>query len=295
MRPMEIFKRIYRKGKRLFTNDEKRNVIKFKKEIWQTDEVSKSFVRGSDSAAIAAADIMDREVNEFFLTRCSVDNKVLDIGCGHGIVSEFLAKNGIQVSAVDISEKLLDAFRLRIQDKNLSIEIKQGDAYNIPYENEIFDVVVARMFLPHFPDWPIVLNEMSRVVKKGGEILVHFSSKENTELGKKIGSMECEFASSPDISNPWKFYAEADEPEIKKVAAYAGLEVMERTPVSFFLHNRIIGYQLGTKRYNAYMKEVEKYFSDEKIRDFVIWFDKEILAHSAPALSHFNIITFKKS
>jgi ubiquinone/menaquinone biosynthesis C-methylase UbiE len=294
MKLMEIIRKIYRKSKRIFTNEEQNNVKKFKKEIWQTEEVSKSFVRGSDSSAVAAADIMDREVNDFFLAHCSIHNKVLDIGCGHGIVSEFLANSGINVSAVDISEKLLDIFRLRIEGKNLPIEIKQGDAYNLPFENEIFDLGVARMFLPHFPDWPVVLKEMSRVVKKGGKLLVHFSSKENTELGKRIGWKECDFASSPNPADPWKYYAETDDHELRKTAAAIGLEVLQRSPVSFFLHNRIIGYQLGTERYNAYMKKAEEFFADEKIRDFVIWFDKEIIANCSPALSHFNIITFKK-
>jgi len=238
---------------------------------------------------------MDREVNELFLAHCSVGQRVLDIGCGHGIVSEYLANKGINVSAVDISEKLLETFRDRIKGKNLSIEIKQGDAYNIPYDNDYFDVVVARMFLPHFPDWPVVLREMSRVTKKGGKLLVHFTSKENTELGKKIGLNECDFASSPRTIDPWRFYAEADEQELKKVASSNGLEISQRLPISFFLHNRIIGYQLGTEQYNAYMKKIEQFLEDEKVREFVVWFDKEVVANSIAAISHFNIITFKKT
>ena len=269
--------------------------MKFKKEIWQTDELSKAFVRGSDASTIVATDIMNREVNEFFLSRCASHDKVLDIGCGHGIVSEYLAERGIRVAAVDISEKLLDEFRLRIKDKELPIEVVQGDAYNIPYEDGKFDTVVARMFLPHFPDWPVVLKEMARVTRAGGQLLVHFSSRENTELGKKIGLRDCHFSSSPDTKDPWQFYAETDGQELKKIAASVGLEVIERTPVSFFIHNRVIGYQLGTEQYNSYMEKVQQFLQDEKVRDFAIWFDKEIISRCSPAFSHFNIITFKKS
>ncbi len=291
---MSIINKIVAKGKSIFKTNDQSDIIKFKKEIWQTDEMSKAFVKGSDSNSVVAAEIMDREVNEFFLAGCSVSDKVLDIGCGHGIVSEFLAENGIHVSAVDISEKLLDEFRSRIKDKNLPVEILKGDAYNIPFNDNTFDTVVARMFLPHFPDWPKVLKEMARVTKKDGKLLVHFSSEENTLLGKQIALKECYFASSPNSSDPWQFYAEANDAELKKISSNLGLEVVSRTPVSFFLHNRIIGYQLGTEGYNEYMTKMQEYLKNEKIRDFAIWFDKEVIAKSNPALSHFNIITFKK-
>ncbi len=237
---------------------------------------------------------MDKEVNEFFLTNCAPHEKVLDIGCGHGIVSEFLADNGINVTAIDISDKLLNEFRERIKNKNLQIKIIRGDAYKIPCPDEEFDVVVARMFLPHFPDWPVVLKEMTRVTKKGGKLLVHFSSKENTDLGKNIKIEECQFASSPDTTNPWNFYAETNQNELKRICKKSGLTIVNRTPVSFFLHNRILGYQLGQKKYDDYMVKMQKYLEDEKVKSFALWFDKEIIANCHPSLSHSNIITFKR-
>lgn len=290
-----MVKKIYRKLKKtLGLVNHKKETINFKKEIWQTDAVSSSFIKGTDASTVVAADIMNREVNEFFLAHCKPTDRVLDIGCGHGVVSEFLAEKGIQVSAVDISEKLLDDLKARTAGKNLPLEIKRGDAYNIPYEAQQFDVIVARMFLPHFPDWPVVLKEMTRTAKKGALLLVHFSSSENTALGKQIGQQDCVFASSPNIADPWKFYAEADTNELQKVCSEVGLQLVDRTPVSFFLHNRILGYQLGTEGYNKYMEDVQEFFKNEAVKNFAIWFDKEIIARCSPALSHFNIITFKK-
>jgi 2-polyprenyl-3-methyl-5-hydroxy-6-metoxy-1,4-benzoquinol methylase len=291
-----MIKKIYRNIKQVLVRQNvKGDTIKFKKEVWQTEAGSTNFIKGTDADSVVAADIMNKEVNEFFLAHCSPKDKVLDIGCGHGIVSEFLAENGIHVSAVDISQKLLDDFSARIAGKNLPIEIKKGDAYNIPYANEQFDVVVARMFLPHFPDWPVVLKEMTRTAKKGALLLVHFSSAENTEIGKRIGIKDCIFASSPNIGDPWTFYAEADTNELTKICTGLGLQLVKRTPVSFFLHNRILGYQLGTEQYNKYMEEVQKHLKDEAVKNFVIWFDKHVIANCSPALSHFNIITFKKN
>ena len=275
-------------------NKNKQKIVKFKKEIWQTDEVSKSFIDGSNASLIPVADNMDREVNEFFLSQCTKEDKILDIGCGHGIVSEFLAEKGLDVTAIDISEKLLTEFRNRIKDKDLKIEIKQGDAYSIPCVNEEFDVVVARMFLPHFPDWPIVLKEMTRVTKKGGKLLVHFPSKENTDFAKKIKITDYEFLANSETNDPRNFYAETDDKELKRVCKKNGLTLINRTPVSFFQDNRILANQLGGELHYKYMTKMENYLKNEEVKNFILWFDKEIIAHCHPALSRSNIIEFKK-
>jgi ubiquinone/menaquinone biosynthesis C-methylase UbiE len=290
-----FLKNNYRKVRNIFSfRYRKRELIQFKKEVWQSKEIAASFIKGSDGSSVIAAEMMDKEVNEFFLAECPAQAKVLDVGCGHGIVSIFLAKHGMRVTAMDISESLLAELNRRIAGLDLPIDVKRGDAYNLPFPEDHFDVIVARMFLPHFPDWPVVLKEMARVTKRGGKLLVHFSSKENTDLGKQIKQAECRFASSPDISNPWTFYAESDSSELKKVAKEIGLEITNRTPVSFFLHNRIIGFQLGTERYNEYMERVQDFMKEEKVKEFILWFDKDIISKCSPALSHFNIITFKK-
>jgi ubiquinone/menaquinone biosynthesis C-methylase UbiE len=293
----KFLKKGYNKAKGILgenNDDKRRSIVQFKKDIWQTEEISRAFVKGSDANMVMAADMMDKEVNEFFLSHCSLEDNVLDIGCGHGVVSEFLAEKGIHVTAIDISEKLLNELGNRISGRNLPIEIKQGDAYHIPAADEVFDIVVARMFLPHFPDWHVVLKEMTRVTKKGGKLLVHFSSKENTDLGKRLALNDCVFGTSPNPNDPWTFYAETDAEELGKVSKNTGLEVIARTPVSFFLHNRLLGYQLGTERYNSYMQKVQEFLKDEKVREFAIWFDKEIIANCTPDFSHFSIITFKK-
>lgn len=272
----------------------KKTIIEFKKDIWQTDEISKAFIKGSDSENVIAAAMMDREVNEFFLASCKPGDAVLDIGCGHGIVSEYLAQNGISVTAADISEKLLDQFRTRIEGKNLPVEIVRADAYKQPFANNRFDVVVARMFLPHFPDWPVVLKEMTRVTKPGGKLLVHFCSAENVAFGKKIGQHDCSFGTTPDTINPWLYYADADDKELRRVATATGLQLVSRTPISFFLGNRIFGYQLGTEAYNRYTKEMESHLKNEQVKEFVHWFDKNITTQFAPVMTYLNIITFVK-
>jgi ubiquinone/menaquinone biosynthesis C-methylase UbiE len=291
----DLLKNYYKATKLVLTSSKKKQkIVGFKKQIWQSDEMANAFVKGSDASEAVAASLMDKEVNEIFLSECVAGNSVLDIGCGHGIVSIFLAQHGMKVTAIDISEQLLDKLRSSISDKNLSIEVKRGDAYDIPCRDNEFDVVVARMFLPHFPDWPKVLKEMTRVTKQGGKLIVHFHSRENTALGKKLAMHDCKFSSSEDITNPFNFSAETDDAELNKVSKQAGLLVNGRTPVSFFLHNRLIGYQLGTEAYGMYMSRMQEFLKDKKIEEFVLWFDKEVIANCSPAYSFSNVIHFEK-
>ena len=118
--------------------DDTERITAFKTEIWQTESISGSFIQGTNESVRGAAYIMNKQVNDYFLEKCTRGDTVLDIGSGHGVVSEYLAMNGMKVTAVDVSEALLEAFSKRISRKNLAIKIKTGDAYNIPCENEEF-------------------------------------------------------------------------------------------------------------------------------------------------------------
>jgi SAM-dependent methyltransferase len=295
MKLKDLLRPYYRAAKNMMNSSKaKKAIVEHKTGLWQTDKWANSFVAGSDADHVVAAALMDKEVNEYFLSECIAGNKVLDIGCGHGIVSTFLAKHNMEVTAVDISEKLLAKLAQSIEGQNLFIEIKRGDAYNIPCPDNYFDIVVARMFLPHFPDWPKVLKEMTRVTKKSGKILVHFNSRENIELARKIKLKDCDFGSSDNIADTSTFNAEADQAELLKVSKQFGLELQGRVPVSFFLYNRILGMQLGTEAYNKYLTDIQERIKDKKVEEFVVWFDKEIISRCHPALSYLNIIKFKK-
>jgi SAM-dependent methyltransferase len=272
-------------------------VKEFKSNFWQSESGAAAFINGTDTETVPAAAAMDAVVNQFFLKHCPAQSKVLDIGSGHGIVSIFLAKHGHAVTACDISQVLLA--ELEKNSQGLNIQIRHGDAYHIPAKDGEFDVVVARMFLGHFPDWPDVLKEMARCCRTGGKLLVHFTSAENADFGHQFGGRYCGFVDNPDladrVANPHNFYAAASREQLDKACAKAGLRLRERAPNTFFLHNRLIGHSLGHDSYQAYQREFSERIKDKAQQDFVIWFERTVVRHLPVWISYYNVVVLEKT
>ncbi len=98
--------------------------------------------------------------------------KVLDVGCGTGVMGLLFAEMGHQVTGVDLSEGMMAKAREKAYAQNLSIELKSGDAEHLPFNDGYFDVVVNRHLLWTLPHPEIALKEWRRVLKDGGVVLI---------------------------------------------------------------------------------------------------------------------------
>lgn len=97
--------------------------------------------------------------------------KILDIGCGAGFLSNFLAKHGYSVSGIDLSsESLKIAERY---DSTQTINYQVGDATQLPFLSESFDAICAMDFLEHVEKPEKVISEISRVLKPKGLFFFH--------------------------------------------------------------------------------------------------------------------------
>lgn len=94
-------------------------------------------------------------------------SSVLDLGCGAALISRELARNGIGVTAVDINENLLS----RIQECP-QVRFLAADGFALSFKTDSFDLVLASEVLEHFQDISGVLDEMKRVLKVRGKILI---------------------------------------------------------------------------------------------------------------------------
>lgn len=94
--------------------------------------------------------------------------KILDIAAGTGSSSKPLVDKGADVIALDFSEGMLSAGRKR----HKNIKFQQGDALNLPFDENTFDVTTISFGLRNTSDTTAALKEALRVTKKSGRIVV---------------------------------------------------------------------------------------------------------------------------
>lgn len=104
------------------------------------------------------------------LARVRAEQRVLDVGCGTGVVAVTAARLGARLTGLDLTPALLERARENAQTAGVEVEWREGDAEDLPFDNAAFDVVVSQfghMFAPR-PD--VAVAEMLRVLKPGGTI-----------------------------------------------------------------------------------------------------------------------------
>ena len=94
------------------------------------------------------------------LARAAAPNKILEVGCGEGYLSAFLAEklpSSVDIEACDLSLEKIPA------DINPRIKLREASAYSLPWPDREFDLVVCCEVLEHLTDPLIALKELSRV------------------------------------------------------------------------------------------------------------------------------------
>ncbi|MFW9877214.1 MAG: class I SAM-dependent methyltransferase, partial [Candidatus Thorarchaeota archaeon] len=105
--------------------------------------------------------------------------KVLDVSSGRGTQSIFYAKKfGVQVTGLDIAEEMIKSAtqNAKIEGVENLTSFKLGDSQNLPFEDNSFDVVINECAVGIPDDSQRVLDEMVRVSKPNGVVIIHEST-----------------------------------------------------------------------------------------------------------------------
>lgn len=101
--------------------------------------------------------------------------RVLDAGCGEGVLSCLLAQQGARVAAIDYSRPNIEAARARARTLGSpcdQIVFETGDAENLPFADGSFDCVVSNHVLEHIPDFRRGIAELHRVTARTAVVAV---------------------------------------------------------------------------------------------------------------------------
>ncbi len=97
--------------------------------------------------------------------------KVIDVGCGGGILSESMAARGAEVTGIDMGKAPLEVARLHLLESGLEVDYAQMSAEQAAERHPgEFDVVTCMEMLEHVPDPAAVIAACARLVKPGGQV-----------------------------------------------------------------------------------------------------------------------------
>ncbi|MFO7275693.1 MAG: bifunctional 2-polyprenyl-6-hydroxyphenol methylase/3-demethylubiquinol 3-O-methyltransferase UbiG [Pseudomonadota bacterium] len=100
-------------------------------------------------------------------------SRVLDVGCGGGLLSEALARAGARVTGIDLAPGMIEIARLHAAEQQLDIDYRVCDADTLARESEgSFDVVTCMEMLEHVPDPAGMVATLARLVRPGGSLFV---------------------------------------------------------------------------------------------------------------------------
>ncbi len=115
-------------------------------------------------------DILVSLVMNLFAVKERQQIKILDLGCGGGNNTYFLAKEGFKTYAIDGAPKGVEITKKRLKQENLNAQCIVGNFKNLPYENDFFNCIIDRasIYCNIWKDIKLIFNEVYRVLKKEG-------------------------------------------------------------------------------------------------------------------------------
>lgn len=196
-------------------------------EHWQMDGTAPELYERYLVPAITshwAGDLLDRVA----LRR---GESVLDIACGTGVVARLAAQRGHagRLVGIDLNTAMLATARTRSAD----IEWLQGSALELPFDENSFDVVLCQLGLQFFPDRPLALKEMVRVLKPGGRAgLSVFSAIERTPAAHALVQALDRYLGAASSRTKRSEHLSCDAREVGAWAKQAGFDVVDVATVN---------------------------------------------------------------
>lgn len=157
--------------------------------------------------------------------------RILDIGCGGGLVSEPMARMGAQVVGVDASARNVEIARIHARQGGLEIDYRAGTAESLQAAGERFDVVLNLEVVEHVADPAAFLASCAALVAPGGAMVVATINRTPQAFALAIVGAEYVLRWLPRGTHRWsKFVRPA---EIAAALRPTGLDLREFAGMSY--------------------------------------------------------------
>jgi 2-polyprenyl-6-hydroxyphenyl methylase / 3-demethylubiquinone-9 3-methyltransferase len=168
--------------------------------------------------------------------------RVLDVGCGGGLLSEGMATRGAQVTGIDLSEKPLGVARLHLLESGRQVDYRMISVESLAAEMPgAFDAVTCLEMLEHVPDPASIVAACSALVRPGGQVF--FSTLNRNPKSYLFAVIGAEYVLRMLPKGTHDFARFIKPSELMRWCKQAGLEPTEVTGMTY---NPLTGrYALG--------------------------------------------------
>jgi 2-polyprenyl-6-hydroxyphenyl methylase / 3-demethylubiquinone-9 3-methyltransferase len=159
--------------------------------------------------------------------------RILDIGCGGGILSEPLARLGAEVVGADPSNANIAAARLHAEEAGVTVDYRETTAEALADAGERFDIVLAMEVVEHVAHVPLFVKRCAEMVKPGGLMVVATLNRTLKSFALAIVGAEYVLGWLPRGTHQWDKFVTPNELEI--ALERSGLRVVNDSGVIYNL------------------------------------------------------------
>jgi 2-polyprenyl-6-hydroxyphenyl methylase / 3-demethylubiquinone-9 3-methyltransferase len=171
--------------------------------------------------------------------------RVVDVGCGGGILSEAMARAGASVLGVDLSQAVLDVAGLHALEGHVDVEYRAIAAEELARESPAgFDLVTCMEMLEHVPDPAATVKALAALAKPGGEVVV--STLNRNPLAFAVAIVGAEYIARALPRGTHDYLKFIRPSELARWGREAGLELRDLTGIAYNPLTRAFRLSRGT-------------------------------------------------
>jgi 2-polyprenyl-6-hydroxyphenyl methylase/3-demethylubiquinone-9 3-methyltransferase len=172
--------------------------------------------------------------------------RVLDVGCGGGILSEAMARRGARVLGIDLAPAVIEVAELHALQAKLALEYRVVAAEALAAEQPAaFDVVTCMELLEHVPDPAMTLEALATLVRPGGAIFA--STLNRTPAAFAVAIVGAEYLARVLPRGTHEYLKFIRPSELARWARAASLELEDLTGISYHPLTRSFGLSSDTR------------------------------------------------
>ncbi|HSI41246.1 MAG TPA: bifunctional 2-polyprenyl-6-hydroxyphenol methylase/3-demethylubiquinol 3-O-methyltransferase UbiG [Xanthobacteraceae bacterium] len=157
--------------------------------------------------------------------------RILDIGCGGGLLSEPLARMGAEVVGIDPAQTNVAVAALHAREAGVAVDYRATTAEALADAGERFDVVLAMEVVEHVADVGLFMRRAAEMVKPGGLMCTATLNRTLKSFALAIVGAEYVLGWLPRGTHDWKRFITPDE--LTAALATGGLSIVDRAGVVF--------------------------------------------------------------